>query len=234
MIRTNFGEIMSAINKHSIAIRVLTIPKMNDDLLSFMEIDDLARLASVSKLIPRKTITEVVRKRVHADLAKHDFGLWISIGGKNALKGVTIRNFPTLVQPPLSNYPVRCMAGFERNADGAFSVYQMERVQHVAHPRLPCLPDWIQSQDAILSGPNNRGMFEDEGGCCPPYGKGPGCLEAIRVISLSLFQCCCIKTHSRTGWITTFQENGGKFQTEAASCDQKEEAEFDDANKKLV
>lgn len=228
---------MSAVNNNSKAMQVILAPRLNEHLMSFMEIDDLERLKLASKKIPQAPMERVVRERVFTELTKslspHDYRIKDALVSrtKDPLKGVPIRNFPQPVRAPLSNYPGRCMTGFEQRAPGIFTAYTFIREDFVLKPRLPCLPDclwarttWFQGMRA--GGPvlperdNNYRPYKDLiqnneefcWRCClidfKYCGEPSNLPNKISSYCCRACGCCCCKgDEERNGWLDAVREN---------------------------
>ncbi len=199
-----------------VAQQVFEARPINDLIFTFMPINDQDRMKRVSQccLAAAKRVQLVL---VYQALPEGD--LWRQYAGVNALKGVVIRNFPAPIQRPLSNYPARCMAGFEQTTPGQFSFYKFERHEFTHEARLPLLPS-LTVRECIVVGLDARTRYlkEKENSCCTPsVSRGPGCLDAIRFISVSLFEHCCFKSALtiKFGWLTTWRENGGADATQS-------------------
>lgn len=199
---------MSAVSKTSIAMQVFTTPKFKEHLLSFMDIDALLRLSLVAKKIPSAAIDKILKKRVLEAIPEEH--IWKRIGKDNALCGVEIGHFFTRIERSLSDYPVP-MAGFEQTAPGIFHLYQIDQLQVIGKPRLPCLPDWVQHDELLLESSEGRLIREKGPMCCEYRGiENEGCWEGIRFVGLMCIGCCCFSSRTTIyGWLKAFGENGG-------------------------
>lgn len=217
---------MSAVS--SKAMQVILAPRLNEHLMSFMEIDDLERLKLASKKIPQAPIEKIFRERVLTALGPEN-GM-VKHYGKEALNGVAIRNFPTQIRAPLSRYPGVSMAGFEQIAPGKFTLYVLERNEIIAKPCcLPCLPHWTQARVCFVKGEatedsepqelespqqavrdENGRIFQREPVCCEyvePFAPHTG-LKAIRTLCCKIFLCCCFQEPLLTyGFASTVEAN---------------------------
>ena len=159
---------MSAINNNnSGAMRVFANPlvKFNEQVMSFMDIDDLEWMRLVSKQIPQQAIDHIMRDRVLKALLSDNKidrqrpKIVIQELGKDALNGITIRNFRSEIRPPLSNLPMGHMAGFEQIKPGTFTPYIFSRHGQYLEARCSCLSNWIGFRYSTLSAEPTKENF---------------------------------------------------------------------------